>query len=204
MSRSQFAGSLLSVAASVFAMPADGGFITIDEFTSATHSDGLGQRSTFGMVKYGSEGIELSFAAPVAGTADGEVASVVYSFTPQPLVAVPIVLLLARNNQTNAGETGVLRGTLDGHSISYVLPGGQRNFVSYSFDFTHAFGGTVAMEEFRVDWFREDGHTGAKELLIDSIQIHEAPEPSTWALIAVVCGAAACRFRSRPTYSYTA
>jgi hypothetical protein len=100
------------------------------------------------------------------------------------------VLVLARNDQTHTAETGVLRVSVDDQSISYVLPGAQQSFVPYSFDFTRALSGVSAMQEIRIDWLREDGHGGAKQLVIDSIDVHAVPEPSTLGLIGLAAGGA--------------
>jgi hypothetical protein len=129
-------------------------------------------------------------AYAVSGATSMPIASVIYRFTPAPLVAAPIVQVLARNDQTHAAETGILRVSVDGESISYVLPGAQRKFVPYSFDFTRALSGVESMAEIRIDWLREDGHTGAKQLVIDSIDVHTVPEPSTLGMIGLVAGGA--------------
>jgi hypothetical protein len=84
----------------------------------------------------------------------------------------------------------VLRVSVDDQSISYVLPGGQRDFVPYSFDFTRTLSGVASMGEIRIDWLREDGHGGAKQLVIDSIDVHAVPEPSTLGLIGLAAGGA--------------
>jgi hypothetical protein len=118
------------------------------------------------------------------------IASVIYRFVPTPLVAAPIVQVLARNDQHSVNETGILRVSVDDQSISYVLPGAQRDFVPYSFDFTRALSGVASMAEIRIDWLREDGHGGAKQLVIDSIDVHAVPEPATLGLIGLAAGGA--------------
>ena len=177
-------------AAAILTTPAAAGFITIDEFTNAAQSDGLGQRTTEGMVTFGEFGIELGSASALTGSPPSERSAIVYSFTPTPLIAAPILVVTARNNQTASAETGILRATVGGHAIDYTLPGGQRDFVPYSFNFTSLLGGTAAIDEVRIDWLRPDYATGARQLVIDSIAVHEAPEPSTLALIGLAAGGA--------------
>jgi hypothetical protein len=169
--------------------PAAAGFIAIDGFSDPERSDGLGDRTTQGLVTFINDGLTMS-AYAVSGATDWAVASVIYRFVPTPLTAAPIVQVLARNDQTHVAETGILRVSVDGESISYVLPGAQRNFVRYSFDFTEALSGVSAMREIRLDWLREDGHTGAKQLVIDSIDVHAVPEPATLGLIGLAAGGA--------------
>jgi hypothetical protein len=70
------------------------------------------------------------------------------------------------------------------------LPGGQQSFVPYSFNFTSLLSGVSAIQEIRIDWLREDGHGGAKQLVIDSIDVHAVPEPSTLGLIGLAAGGA--------------
>jgi hypothetical protein len=173
----------------MIATPAMAGFIAIDGFSDPTQSDGLGQRTTEGLVTFIDDGLTMS-AYAVSGATSMPIASVIYRFVPTPLVAAPIVQVLARNDQTHVAETGILRVSVDGESISYVLPGSQREFVPYSFDFTRRLSGVSAMQEIRIDWLREDGHTGAKQLIIDSIDVHAVPEPSTLGMIGLAAGGA--------------
>ena len=179
----------LTIVAAMIATPVSAGFITIDGFSDSERSDGLGERTTEGLVTFIDDGLSLS-AYAIAGVTSMPVASVIYKFVPTPLVAAPIVRVLARNDQTDVAETGILRVSVDGESISYVLPGAQRDFVPYSFDFTKALSGVSAMAEIRIDWLREDGHTGAKQLIIDSIDVHAVPEPSTLGMIGLAAGGA--------------
>jgi hypothetical protein len=180
---------LAIIAAMVATTPAAAGFIAIDGFSDPLQSDGLGDRTTEGLVTFVDDGLTMS-AYAVSGATGWAVASVIYRFVPTPLVAAPIVQVLARNDQTHIAETGVLRVSVDGESISYVLPGGQQTFVPYSFDFTRALSGVASMAEIRIDWLREDGHGGAKQLVIDSIDVHAVPEPATLGLIAMAAGGA--------------
>jgi hypothetical protein len=180
---------ILAIVAAMATTPAMAGFIAIDGFSDPTRSDGLGDRTTEGLVTFIDDGLTMS-AYAVSGATSMPIASVIYRFTPAPLVAAPIVQVLARNDQTHVAETGVLRVSVDGESISYVLPGAQRDFVPYSFDFTRALSGVASMAEIRIDWLREDGHTGAKQLVIDSIDVHAVPEPSTLGLIGLAAGGA--------------
>jgi hypothetical protein len=175
--------------------PAAAGFIAIDGFSDSSQSDGLGDRTTEGLVTFLDDGISLS-AYAVSGATSMPVASVIYHFAPTPLVAAPIVVVLARNSQQSVAETGILRMSVDGNSLSYVLPGSQENFVSYSFDFRSVLSDVSAMREIRLDWLREDGHGGAKQLVIDSISVHAVPEPSTIGLIGLVAGGAWLRKRA--------
>jgi hypothetical protein len=169
--------------------PAAAGFIAIDGFSDSSQSDGLGDRTTEGLVTFIDDGLTMS-AYAVSGATSMPIASVIYKFVPTPLVAAPIVLVMARNDQTHAAETGILRVSVDDQSISYVLPGAQLDFVPYSFDFTKALSGVASMAEIRIDWLREDGHTGAKQLIIDSIDVHAVPEPSTLGMIGLAAGGA--------------
>ena len=180
---------ILAIVAALITTPTSAGFIAIDGFSDPTRSDGLGDRTTEGLVTFINDGLSLS-AYAVSGATDWAVASVIYRFVPTPLVAAPIVLVLARNDQTHIAETGVLRVSVDGESISYVLPGAQREFVPYSFDFTRTLSGVASIAEIRIDWLREDGHGGAKQLVIDSIDVHAVPEPATLGLIALAAGGA--------------
>jgi hypothetical protein len=180
---------ILTIVAAMATTPAMAGFIAIDGFSDPTRSDGLGNRTTEGLVTFIDDGLTMS-AYAVSGATSMPIASVIYRFTPAPLVAAPIVQVLARNDQTHVAETGILRVSVDDQSISYVLPGAQRDFVPYSFDFTKALSGVSAMAEIRIDWLREDGHTGAKQLVIDSIDVHAVPEPATLGLIGLVAGGA--------------
>jgi hypothetical protein len=181
---------ILAIVAAMAAMtPASAGFIAIDGFSDHLQSDALGDRTTEGLVTFVDDGLTMS-AYAVSGATDWAVASVMYKFVPTPLVAAPIVRVLARNDQTHVAETGILRVSVDDQSISYVLPGAQRDFVPYSFDFTSLLSGVSAMREIRIDWLREDGHGGAKQLVIDSIDVHAVPEPSTLGLIGLAAGVA--------------
>jgi hypothetical protein len=180
---------LLAIVAAMATTPAMAGFIAIDGFSDPERSDGLGDRTTEGLVTFIDDGLTMS-AYAVSGATSMPIASVIYRFVPTPLVAAPIVQVLARNDQTHVAETGILRVSVDGESISYVLPGAQRSFVPYSFDFTKALSGVSAMQEIRIDWLREDGHTGAKQLVIDSIDVHAVPEPSTLGMIGLAAGGA--------------
>jgi len=176
----------------VFAMiatPAMAGFIAIDGFSDPLQSDGLGERTIEGLVTFLDDGVSLS-AYAVSGVTNMPVASVIYHFAPTPLVAAPIVVVLARNSQQSVAETGILRMSVDGHSRSYVLPGAQQAFVSYSFDFRSVLSDVSSMREIRLDWLREDGHGGAKQLIIDSIDVHAVPEPSTLGMIGLAAGGA--------------
>ena len=179
----------LAIVAAMATTPAMAGFIAIDGFSDPTQSDGLGQRTTEGLVTFIDDGLTMS-AYAVSGATSMPIASVIYRFVPTPLVAAPIVQVLARNDQAHAAETGILRVSVDDQSISYVLPGAQREFVPYSFDFTQAISGVSAIREIRLDWLREDGHTGAKQLVIDSIDVHAVPEPSTLGMIGLAAGGA--------------
>ena len=180
---------ILAIVAALITTPTSAGFIAIDGFSDPTQSDGLGDRTTEGLVTFVDDGLTMS-AYAVSGATSMPIASVIYRFVPTPLVAAPIVQVLARNDQTHTAETGVLRVSVDGESISYVLPGGQRDFVPYSFNFTSLLSGVASMAEIRIDWLREDGHGGAKQLVIDSIDVHAVPEPSTLGLIGLAAGGA--------------
>ena len=180
---------ILTIVAAMATTPAMAGFIAIDGFSDPTRSDGLGERTTEGLVTFIDDGLTMS-AYAVSGATSMPIASVIYRFTRSPLVAAPIVQVLARNDQTHIAETGILRVSVDDQSISYVLPGAQREFVPYSFDFTRALSGVASMAEIRIDWLREDGHGGAKQLVIDSIDVHAVPEPATLGLIALAAGGA--------------
>ena len=180
---------ILAIAAALVTTPTSAGFIAIDGFSDPLQSDGLGDRTTEGLVTFVDDGLTMS-AYAVSGATSMPIASVIYRFVPTPLVAAPIVRVLARNDQTHAAETGVLRVSVDDQSISYVLPGGQRDFVPYSFNFTSLLSGVSAMREIRLDWLREDGHGGAKQLVIDSIDVHAVPEPATLGLIGLAAGGA--------------
>jgi hypothetical protein len=169
--------------------PAAAGFISIDGFSDPLQSDGIGDRTTEGLVTFLDDGLSLS-AYAVSGVTSMPVASVIYRFTPTPLVAAPMVVVLARNSQQSVAETGILRMSVDDHSLSYVLPGAQQAFVSYSFDFRSVLSDVSSMREIRLDWLREDGHGGAKQLIIDSIDVHAVPEPSTLGLIGLATGGA--------------
>ena len=179
---------LLPLFFTVLSSPLFAGFITIDRFSNPEQSDGLGNRTIEGLVMFLDDGLSLS-AYAVSGTTSSPIASVIYHFTPTPLVAAPIVVVLARNSQQSVAETGILRMSVDNHSLSYILPGAQENFVSYSFDFRSVLSDVSAMQEIRLDWLREDGHGGAKQLVIDSLDVHAVPEPSTLALLSVVSSA---------------
>jgi hypothetical protein len=179
----------LAILAAMATAPASAGFIAIDGFSDPLQSDGLGDRTTEGLVTFLDDGLTMS-AYAVSGATSSPIASVIYRFVPTPLVAAPIVLVLARNDQTHIAETGVLRVSVDGESISYVLPGGQQTFVPYSFDFRSVLSDVSAMQEIRLDWLREDGHGGAKQLIIDSIDVRAVPEPATLGLIALTAGGA--------------
>jgi hypothetical protein len=180
---------ILAIVAALATTPTSAGFIAIDGFSDPLQSDGLGDRTTEGLVTFVDDGLTMS-AYAVSGATSMPVASVIYRFVPTPLVAAPIVLVLARNDQTHIAETGVLRVSVDGESISYVLPGGQQSFVPYSFDFRSVLSDVSAMQEIRLDWLREDGHGGAKQLVIDSIDVHAVPEPATLGLIGLAAGGA--------------
>jgi hypothetical protein len=180
---------ILAIVAALMTTPTSAGFIAIDGFSDPTQSDGLGDRTTEGLVTFVDDGLTMS-AYAVSGATDWAVASVIYRFVPTPLVAASIVQVLARNDQTHIAETGILRVSVDDQSISYVLPGGQQSFVPYSFDFTRTLSGVASMAEIRIDWLREDGHGGAKQLVIDSIDVHAVPEPATLGLIALAAGGA--------------
>ena len=180
---------ILTIVAAMATTPAAAGFIAIDGFSDPLQSDGLGDRTTEGLVTFVDDGLTMS-AYAVSGATSSPIASVIYRFVPTPLVAAPIVLVLARNDQTHVAETGVLRVSVDDQSISYVLPGGQQTFVPYSFNFTSLLSGVSAMREIRLDWLREDGHGGAKQLIIDSIDVHAVPEPATLGLIGLAAGGA--------------
>jgi hypothetical protein len=180
---------ILAIVAAMVTTPAMAGFIAIDGFSDPTRSDGLGERTTEGLVTFIDDGLTMS-AYAVSGATSMPIASVIYRFVPTPLVAAPIVQVLARNDQHSVNETGILRVSVDGESISYVLPGAQRDFVPYSFDFTSLLSGVSAMQEIRIDWLREDGHGGAKQLVIDSIDVHAVPEPATLSLIGLAAGGA--------------
>ena len=186
----------LAIVAAMIATPASAGFISIDGFSDSERSDGLGNRTTEGLVTFIDDGLSLS-AYAIAGDTSTPVASVIYRFVPAPLVAAPIVRVLARNDQTHVAETGILRVSVDDQSISYVLPGAQREFVPYSFDFTGALSGVASMREIRLDWLREDGHTGAKQLVVGSVDVHAVPEPSTLGLIGLAAGGAWMARRKR-------
>jgi hypothetical protein len=180
---------IVAIVAALMTTPASAGFIAIDGFSDPTQSDGIGDRTTEGLVTFIDDGLTMS-AYAVSGATSMPIASVIYRFVPTPLVAAPIVLVLARNDQTHTAETGVLRVSVDGESISYVLPGGQQSFVPYSFDFRSVLSDVSAMQEIRLDWLREDGHGGAKQLVIDSIDVHAVPEPATLGLIGLAAGGA--------------
>jgi hypothetical protein len=179
----------LAIIAAMVATPASAGFIAIDGFSDPLQSDGLGDRTTEGLVTFVDDGLTMS-AYAVSGATSMPIASVIYRFVPTPLVAAPIVRVLARNDQTHTAETGILRVSVDDQSISYVLPGGQQSFVPYSFDFRSVLSDVSAMQEIRIDWLREDGHGGAKQLIIDSIDVHAVPEPATLGLIGLAAGGA--------------
>ena len=176
---------LFTFVLAILTTPAAAGFITIDEFSNPEQSDGLGNRTIEGLVMFLDDGLSLS-AYAISGVTSMPVASVIYHFTPTPLVAAPIVVVLAKNSQQSVAETGILRMSVDNHSLSYILPGAQENFVSYSFDFRSVLSDVSAMQEIRLDWLREDGHGGAKQLVIDSLDVHAVAEPSTLALLSVI------------------
>jgi len=180
---------LFIVIIAMICTPVTAGLITIDGFSDSTKSDGLGDRTIEGLVLFLDDGLSLS-AYAISGVTSMPVASVIYRFTPTPLVAAPIVVVLAKNSQQSVAETGILRMSVDNQSISYVLPGAQENFVSYSFDFRSVLSDVSAMQEIRLDWLREDGHGGAKQLVIDSLDVHAVPEPSTLGLIGLAVSGA--------------
>lgn len=177
------------ILAALLASPASAGFITIDEFTDPSRSDHLGERTTDGSVTFGEFGVELGTASAVSGAPwpYENVATIRYAFGPS-LVAGTKVRIAARNNQTNEGETGVLRASANGgQSIEYVLPGGQKEFVSYDFDFARQWMNPVAViDELMIEWIRPPDATGARQLYLDSVSVEQVPEPQAWMLVAFV------------------
>lgn len=164
-------------------------FVTIDEFTDSTQSDGLGTRTTSGLVSFNELGIELGTVSAVSGVPIVGEASITYAFTPTPINVVPIFILKARNNQTDINELGQLQVSVNGNTpISYLLPGKQTDYVSYSFDFTHQFTvpSAALIDELKISWFRPQGYTGVAQLLLTSIEAHNVPEPSTIVLLSFV------------------
>ncbi len=179
---------LLTIAAMMLlASTAQAGFITIDQFTSATQSDGLGKRTMIGDVKVADDQ-----AAMVSGVAWlGEVATISYNFLPSPLVVSPKFRLVLKNNQTSYAESGILRATANGHVLERELFADRDDFEIVIFDFTSTIKPSEVVSEFRVDWLRPDQATGARELIIDSIEVAEVPEPKSMSLIGAAAGIAA-------------
>lgn len=179
---------LLTIAAVLLVTStAHAGFITIDEFTNAAESDGLGRRTFAGDVKVADDQ-----AAMISGVVWlGEVATITYDFMPSPLVVSPKFRLVLKNNQTNYGESGILRATVNGRSLERELFADKDDFEVVIFDFTDTIPASETIPEFRVDWLRPDQATGARELLIDSIEVAEVPEPRSMSLIGAAAGIAA-------------
>lgn len=180
----------LAIAAAVIsAAQCFGGFITIDEFTDATKSDGHGVRTFTGDVKVADDAASL-----VSGVVWlGEVASINYSFMPSPLVVKPKFVLTLRNNQTSYAESGVLRATVNGgQRLERELFAAKNDYEIVVFDFAGMIPQSETISEFRLDWLRPDIATGARELLIDSIVVADVPEPPTFALIATCLAGVGC------------
>lgn len=181
------------VRAVVFALAAFGllagesraGFVTIDEFTNATQSDGLGLRSFVGDVK-----VEDDAASLIGGVAWlGEVATISYDFTPAPLVVRPKFVLRLKNNQTTYAESGILRASINGGpTLERELFAAREDYETAVFDFIGLVPSSETIGEFRLDWLRSDVATGARELLIDSIIVSDVPEPRSLALVGTAAG----------------
>jgi hypothetical protein len=189
-----FAAALLSV---VTALPAKAGFITIDHFTQAFTSDGLGVRSTIGNVTFAPG---LSLAAVTADNIFTPTSEILYSFVPNAVVS-PVFRVFGRNNQTNPAETGdlTLRVNLT-NAITLTLPANQGGVNSlYTFDFTSLLGPIAAISDLQVEWSLTSG-TGSRQLIIDFLDVEEVPEPATLALIGLASsggGIAAYRRRRK-------
>lgn len=169
------------ISAFVFVGEATAGFITIDTFTDSMQSDGVGDRSFIGDVKVANDN-----ASMIGGVAWlGEVASITYDFLPSPLVVKPKFVLILRNNQTNYTESGIIRATINGGPSFERELFAVRDYETIVFDFIPLVPIGELINQFRVDWFRPDQATGARELLIDSIAVSDVPEPSTLGLLFV-------------------
>lgn len=185
---------LISIVAWEFTLPAHAGFVSIDQFTDSEQSDGLGVRKFIGDVKV----TTYDAASMVSGVAwMGEVSSIVYDFLPAPLVVKPKFVLKLKNNQTTFLESGVLRASING--LPYLereLFADKDDYEIVVFDFTETVPASETIRELRLDWLRPDQATGARELLIDSIEVQDVPEPKSMTLIGSAAGMAAL-FRRR-------
>lgn len=167
-------------AAVISAAQCFGGFVTIDEFTNAAKSDGHGVRTFAGDVKVADDAASL-----VGGVAWlGEVATITYSFLPEPLVVKPKFVLTLKNNQTTYAESGIIRASINGGPSLERELFARQNYEIVTFDFVDLLPQSETVSEFRLDWLRPDAATGARELLIDSIVVADVPEPPTFALVA--------------------
>lgn len=164
----------------IFPVSVNAGFITIDDFTNTDESDGLGRRSYNGMYI-----VNPPYMRLIAGTPPTRpVAQLVYSFTPSPLIVSPVIRVIAKNNQTQILETGVLWVSINNvATLSKTLFGGKTDFEEVVFDFSN-FGGINDISLLTLDWIAPD--TGVRELIIDRIGTEPVPEPSTLLLISLV------------------
>lgn len=189
---------LVKVVLAAFACLAQGqllaGFVTIDEFTNAAESDGVGRRTFAGDVT-----VEDDAASLLGGVVWlGEVASIHYDFLPSPLVVKPKFVLKLKNNQTTFAESGILRATVNGGpSLERELFAAKVDYEIVVFDFIPLVPITETIREFRLDWLRPDSATGARELLIDSIEVQDVPEPRSMSLIGSAAGIAAIMRRRK-------
>lgn len=160
------------------------GFVTIDEFTDATQSDGLGLRSFVGDVT-----VRDDAASMIGGVAwMGEVATIAYDFMPSPLVVKPKFVLRLKNNQTTYAESGILRATINGGPALERELFARPSYEVVTFDFVDLLPASETISELRLDWLRPDVATGARELLIDSIIVSDVPEPRSLSLIGAAVG----------------
>lgn len=184
---------------SLVSLPAaHAGYIKIDHFTDENQSDGLGNRTSYGLVSYGTEDpfsfliTELEYVQLISGgdEADPVVAGLVYSFLPSPIVVTPKFRIRAQNTQPALESMGVLSARIDNSSvISYTLNGGMNGYSDYIFDFSDQFQTSAAsIEELRIEWIRPSGVGGSRQAWIDSIDVEEVPEPATLGLICLASG----------------
>lgn len=173
---------------------ASAGFISIDEFTDAAQSDGLGVRTFVGDVKVSDDA-----ASMVSGIAWlSEIATITYDFLPAPLVVKPKFVLRLKNNQTTYLESGILRATINGRtSLERELFADKDDYETVVFDFIGLIPVAETVSEFSLNWIRPDAATGARELLIDSISVSDVPEPRSLSLIGSALGAAVIMRRRR-------
>lgn len=180
------------------ASPARAAVKLLDSFTSAIAPDGVFTGASRGFLGW-SGGSQI---VPVLGSAEitanqfrtPTFAGLQYDFpaTPDHPVVLSRVTINARNAQTNAAETGILRvravtgaGTLD---REVTLAGGA-TAQDYDFDFS-ALGAALSLQRLEVTWDLPSGGTGARVLLMNQIDLYEVPEPATIALIGLAssCG----------------